>query len=371
MKMEFFKKYGSFILLLIFGMNIFAQDENSWQNQESFYTHYQGEIQDVPLIVNLRIIRDKISGNYIDPQGKMIFLEAEKRNSASTTRWHLIDPRNKSAEKWRIRQNAHEMLIERRIDSAQYLKFDAKEIPATRDFSVQVFNQEIPAEDGMSRFKISYIIPQLNTEDASAVLFNSELKKRLEIDPALALSAGIKRKLKSLEKDYFKSLKEENHSEDISALSGSWEYFRDLNIQWNANNYLTLSDSTYEFYGGAHGMMSLQFVHFDLHKNRLLELKDIIAVSNSDLEKELEKHFRKSFGLKPGEGLDKILFENHLKVTKNFRFDRTGIYFVYNSYEIAAYAMGKIEIFIPFTDLEAFMRNEFRTRMKIDLPKYN
>lgn len=369
MRMEFFKKYLVFILMIVFGFKLFAQNEKAWQKNDHFYKRFQVENQNTPLTLTLRKINDEISGNYIDSHGKMIFLEAQKRNpkSNSSSRY-LFNPKNKT-EQWRIRWNEKDISMEKRKDSAEFIEVQVKEILSEKVFSYQVCHRVIQTEDKAGSFKVSYVIPQLNSKDASSELFHFQLKKQLEIQEEYSISLGIKKKFKDFQSEYDKSLEEHNLNEEVSVLSGSWEYFRDFQILWNDFNYLTLADNIDEYYGGAHGMRSLRFIHFDFHKNRLLELKDIIAISTQDLEKELEKQFRKTYRLKSDEELTKILFENHIKPTKNFRFDQTGIYFVYNPYEIAPYAMGKIEIFIPFKNLEANLRNEFKTRMKINLSK--
>ena len=71
----------------------------------------------------------------------------------------------------------------------------------------------------------------------------------------------------------------------------------------------------------------------------------------------LEKYFRSQYGLKPTDSLaEGGLFENHIEPNDNFYLTGKGIGFTYMPYEIGPYAMGEINIFIPFREVEKYLK---------------
>jgi hypothetical protein len=58
------------------------------------------------------------------------------------------------------------------------------------------------------------------------------------------------------------------------------------------------------------------------------------------------------------------LFENKIDTTDNFYITQNGIGFVYMPYEIGPYAMGEIEIFIPFFELTEYLTSTIRALIK-------
>ena len=57
--------------------------------------------------------------------------------------------------------------------------------------------------------------------------------------------------------------------------------------------------------------------------------------------------------------LSNKLFENSVESTSNFCITPKGILFLYNPYEIAAYAYGEIELFIPFSEIKSVVNPKF------------
>ena len=68
---------------------------------------------------------------------------------------------------------------------------------------------------------------------------------------------------------------------------------------------------------------------------------------------------------------ESILFEaDKLDKTENFYFDNQNLYLVYQPYEIASYADGIVTIKIPFSELQDWMKDEFKQKIK-DSKKVN
>jgi deoxyribodipyrimidine photolyase len=49
----------------------------------------------------------------------------------------------------------------------------------------------------------------------------------------------------------------------------------------------------------------------------------------------------------------------------NFYFDQDHLYFLYNQYEITAYAAGPVLIKVPFSAIQTILKSEFKKRLGI------
>ena len=90
-----------------------------------------------------------------------------------------------------------------------------------------------------------------------------------------------------------------------------------------------------------------------------MQLQDVVLPAGKrKLNMLLEKYFRKSRGLKPGDALSEKggLFENKIEAGDNFYLTGKGITFSYTPYEIAPYAAGEIQVFIPYTDMKDLLQ---------------
>jgi hypothetical protein len=131
-----------------------------------------------------------------------------------------------------------------------------------------------------------------------------------------------------------------------------------MQVLHNGNGLLSLAYSAYNYSGGAHGYHGTSLQVYDLKNKKVLKLGDVLKGNyQKTLSAVLAKAVRRHFGLKPNQPLTEVLFENKIEATENFAVTRKGIVFQYNPYEIAAYAMGEIQLFIPFEELKGFVKN--------------
>lgn len=113
----------------------------------------------------------------------------------------------------------------------------------------------------------------------------------------------------------------------------------------------------YSYSGGAHGSYGTHVSSFDLRSGRALAFEDIFRpAARTRLLPLLERAARRALGLAPGARLDTALFDNHIKLTRNICLTPGGALFVYVPYEIASYAQGEIEVFVPLAELRPLLR---------------
>ena len=109
----------------------------------------------------------------------------------------------------------------------------------------------------------------------------------------------------------------------------------------------------YDYAGGAHGLVSVQF-HvlpkagplraLNLHRQAIIRLLD---AEDGHAPRPPEKELR-------------ALFD----AAGHWRFDRRGLLFQYNNYDLAAYLVGLPEILVPTTALDGIIRPEIRAELE-------
>ena len=161
------------------------------------------------------------------------------------------------------------------------------------------------------------------------------------------------------QKDTYFSQEKENSKEYMPEFEQTWEDNFYMNVFSNHNDILTLSYESNGFSGGAHGYYNILFKNFDLKNNKTIQLSDVFMdINKIDWNKILMKNFKN-----PDQ--KEMLLVDKIPVNNNFYFDSQNITFVYNQYEITAYAAGVVEISIPFSELKPYLKPEFISRNNI------
>ncbi|WP_018630823.1 DUF3298 and DUF4163 domain-containing protein [Niabella aurantiaca] len=135
------------------------------------------------------------------------------------------------------------------------------------------------------------------------------------------------------------------------------------NLIYNSNGYAVLSVGNYAYTGGAHGMYGQTMLCLDMKQKRALVLQDLLNIDSATLQPLLEQHFRTRYQIAGNKPLTEVLFEDRLALTDNFYFTPGGIGFIYQPYEVAAYAFGLIDVWVPYTDLKPYLQPGFAQRM--------
>ena len=150
---------------------------------------------------------------------------------------------------------------------------------------------------------------------------------------------------------------------DVIADSAA-EYFSEnyartseMQVLFNEKYLLSMGYSGYAFDGGAHGNYGTTLASYDLVAKKHLTLDDVFKPNyQNTVSAALDKALRKKYNLDPKETLNQFLFDNKIEATNNFAVTRKGILFNYTPYEIAAYAMGEIQLYVSFDDLKAVLK---------------
>lgn len=161
--------------------------------------------------------------------------------------------------------------------------------------------------------------------------------------------------LDTISSDFFESYFTATEGiEDVStSASLNWEKNLSMDIRHNENNIVSIKFEKYAYTGGAHGISMTEYAVCDLAKKRKLTLKNIFKEnSKTEVDNLLDAKLRALNGLNSEESLREAgFFVDNVEWTDNFFINNQGIGFFYNVYEIAPYASGTTELFIPFSEI--------------------
>jgi hypothetical protein len=112
--------------------------------------------------------------------------------------------------------------------------------------------------------------------------------------------------------------------------------------------------------GGAHPFGTILYVNFDSSTGRPAKLIDFLKTgSMPQLESIAEARFRRDHGLSSAQRLSEAGYNfagDRFHLNDNYSFGESALVFVFNTYEIAAGAMGPTELTIPYAEITQILR---------------
>ncbi len=147
---------------------------------------------------------------------------------------------------------------------------------------------------------------------------------------------------------------------DVGGLGSCWELKTETDTTYASASVLTARMETYAYTGGAHPNSNASFYMFDRQTGRPLSLTDVVSDTTALLNV-VEQAFRRQQELLPRANLEErgyFLRDGRFFLPDNVGMSREGMVFYYNPYEIAAYALGPIEVIVPYTELGGILRTD-------------
>jgi hypothetical protein len=144
---------------------------------------------------------------------------------------------------------------------------------------------------------------------------------------------------------------------ETMASAFNWQSLKFLHILMNNSHILTFYIDHYAFTGGAHGLQTRQFTVVNLWTGKEVMLKDVFKEdSESGLISLLSNKIHMMNHLPTSQSLkDAGFYTDTVKPADNFYITPDGIGFYYNQYDIAPYALGPVDVFIPFSELKDYL----------------
>lgn len=223
------------------------------------------------------------------------------------------------------------------------------------------------AKSPMAEFDMQCLLPSKNVEAGIETFLKDKIFMNfkgdsLEISYANVSVENLRNAIRdSFFASYLDMLAEEKPDSTVEVpLMLNYAESTTQSIIFNEKGLLSVGYGTYSYTGGAHGNHATILATYDLGQKKTLTLNDVFLPKfEKTINNALNNAARRQFGLKANEPLSNKLFGNSIESTPNFCITHKGILFLYNPYEIAAYAYGEIELFIPFSEIKSMVNPRF------------
>lgn len=161
-------------------------------------------------------------------------------------------------------------------------------------------------------------------------------------------------------------------TDSTASYMSAYESSTKMDLRFVDQNFLSVEIFHHSYSGGAHGMEVQWYRNVDYKNNNVVYISTILNDNNVPwntlLRRCLTNYSKDPNGNSYNES---ILFEaDKLDKTENFYFDNQNLYLVYQPYEIASYADGIVTIKVPFTEVQEWMKTDFKQKIK-DSKKVN
>lgn len=210
------------------------------------------------------------------------------------------------------------------------------------DSLTQVINQVL--EDAFS---------SAHTGASSPRFFVSSIKESLASDY-----------LKDVQGSYQADLKNGMKADEIPNWY-NYEYEIDSELKEGKNSIWNYAVTTFQYTGGAHPNTWAQWVNINATNGEKLDKSEVFAKGTEEdicrliLDKLLAEANKKleTDTLTCVEGLRSagILLDTDLYVPDNFLLEKEGVTFLYNTYDIAPYYMGRFQVTVPYEEINTYL----------------
>lgn len=166
-------------------------------------------------------------------------------------------------------------------------------------------------------------------------------------------------------KEEYKSLSNDFYSDKNRLPKGEtpmwyWYYMNNTNkIMFQNDSLLSYAVEYSDYTGGAHGSYRITYTNVDLAELVTVSEEDIFVPNyHKPLTEIIVNRLMTQNKVTSPDSLINIGFFdiNDIVPNNNFWLSDKGIHYSYNQYEIAPYAMGVIDVFIPYEDLTALIK---------------
>ncbi len=214
----------------------------------------------------------------------------------------------------------------------------------------QINEKKFEEKNAKMRYEMKAAYPQIAGDSAAVNKFN-------QISKDLAMSHIAE----------FRKSMAEFTDEDRNFLPEDMNYEIEISYQVSAasNDLVSVIFSNYESTGGAHPNTSSFALNYDLKNNRQLELKDLFIPSANYL-KQISTYSLTDLKKRTGEMSDSEWLQNgagpKAENYKSWTIANDGLHFLFDSYQVAAYAAGNFEVIMPYSKIPENIRTDVLKR---------
>lgn len=234
-------------------------------------------------------------------------------------------------------------------------------------YSDEYLLNEANKESAMAEYGLSVLWPKDYKTPETTAFLQREIMKMIATDTVSRIAKTPKEYFDLAKVDYFKSYQTEMELEGEADNPAAYNYGKDvdLSVVWNAEDMLSIGALHYEYTGGAHGNYGTTYHVLDVRDSTVLTEKDIFKPNfEQKIAAALLQSAERTFDsdMIDYTPIDAINREK-LKPNGNFFVTGGGIGYNFVPYEIAPYALGEIQLFLPKNEVMEVLQPAFVKRM--------
>lgn len=205
--------------------------------------------------------------------------------------------------------------------------------------------------------QILAISPELSDAEAASTAKASEVAASQAVVQAATVKQQLEQQLQPYTQTFLKL------DQEIKALSSNHKISVMIKPTiLNAKGPLvTVVLNTSSYLGGAHGSSSQQYYNFDLEKQKLVKLNEVLAPNQlAALENQAHEAF-KTWVIESKLANDVSEYEQawKFKLSDNYYLSQQGLILQYGEYEIGPYVVGLPRLTIPYDQLQTILKKQY------------
>lgn len=204
---------------------------------------------------------------------------------------------------------------------------------------------QISADDGTLLYSAKVEYPEISTgnKQVDEIINKTYIEEKEKVLKCETGTNGIK----NVYNDF--------QNEDL--LWRTYESRLKVNVKYCSDNYVSFYNLSFNYSGGAHGLIGMTSYNFSTTTGEELALEDVFTEDFKDFAEnyiisELDKRNKEEKFLENYKDCVKEKLENNY----DWYLTRNSFVLAFNPYEIASFAQGFIEVKIPYSKLNDYMK---------------
>jgi translation elongation factor P/translation initiation factor 5A len=333
--------------------NTIVMDNDTLQLESPFIYSFEGKIngnKKIQLHLSNRLSTEyggylKTASIYIDGEDDILdcYFEKDKKHDYYTATINDYDNDNKIICKLKLYNlSSEKMYIEYILDKKSYKIYPSRKFPSYKCFdeiNYTLFDSRVAfrKEEAMRKFTPSRdynFLAEIISDDVSFDVLKTKLKY-LFTD---SLST--------------KNYKKWKHSFNVEKSKGEDDNYSSENLAVVApvfmdSNIYVVSDFSYSYMGGAHGIMHTEYNNYDLSTGKKINIEQLVNFSDENFITFYENKVKSEY--------EEGILSKEIPITQNFYILPTGIIFSYAPYELLGFAAGEPHVFCSYEELKPFI----------------
>ena len=191
----------------------------------------------------------------------------------------------------------------------------------------------------------------------------ARIQREIELSFSMGDPEASTKSMSQIADEFIASYEQFNKEMPVSGLG--WYYKGNARVNVLEDTLLSIIVDEDYFTGGAHGGMGTYFINVNPSTGAKVTLNDVLKPGyEEDLRSVGESIFREERKLADTASYQFNNYEfpnGSFALNDNYGFATDGIIFFFNNYEIAPYAAGPTEVFIPYDRIRKWLRTQSNT----------